>query len=188
MGKMTWVFFFTQYWITLTFKFPLRCQFHWHNPFHHHPFILSVGPMVISPLSLLTLIICLCLFLISLVNVYQFLKKILFTFRVRRRKRQRHSNHNELYHFLNIYFFICLFVSFLGKGEGKREREGEKHLCVVASYTPHTWGPGLQPRHVPWLGIKPMTLWFTGQHSVHWAIPARARLGTYYELNNSLLI
>ena len=22
------------------------------------------------------------------------------------------------------------------------------------------WGPGLQPRHVPWLGIEPATLWF----------------------------
>ena len=23
------------------------------------------------------------------------------------------------------------------------------------------WGPGLQPRHVPWLGIEPATLWFS---------------------------
>ena len=32
----------------------------------------------------------------------------------------------------------------------------------------------LQPIHIPWLGIKPATLWFTGQHSIHWATPARA--------------
>ena len=37
-------------------------------------------------------------------------------------------------------------------------------------------GPGPQRRHVPWLGIEPATLWFSGQHSVHWAIPARARM------------
>ena len=36
------------------------------------------------------------------------------------------------------------------------------------------WGPGPQPRHVPWLGIQPANLWFTGQHSIHWATQARA--------------
>ena len=41
-------------------------------------------------------------------------------------------------------------------------------LC--ASY----WGPGLQPRDVPWLGIEPATLWFTSLCSIHWATPARA--------------
>ena len=41
------------------------------------------------------------------------------------------------------------------------------------SLAPH-WEPGLQPRYVPWLGIQPATLWFTVQHSIHWATPARA--------------
>ena len=36
------------------------------------------------------------------------------------------------------------------------------------------WGPGPQPRHVPWLGIKLATFLFAGQRSVHWATPARA--------------
>ena len=36
------------------------------------------------------------------------------------------------------------------------------------------WGPGPQPRHVPWLGIEPATLWFSGRPSIHWATPARA--------------
>ena len=35
---------------------------------------------------------------------------------------------------------------------------------------PH-WGP----RHVPWLGMEPTTLWFTGQCSIYWAMPVRAR-------------
>ena len=50
-----------------------------------------------------------------------------------------------------FYLFI-----FRERGRG-REREGEKHQCVVASHTPPT---GLQFRHVPWLGIKPATLYF----------------------------
>ena len=49
--------------------------------------------------------------------------------------------------------FIYLFL------EGKDGREGEKYQCVVLSRGPH-WGSGLQPRHVPWLGIEPATLWF----------------------------
>ena len=36
------------------------------------------------------------------------------------------------------------------------------------------WGPGLQHRHVPWLGIEQVTLCFAGWHSAHWATPARA--------------
>ena len=72
---------------------------------------------------------------------------------------------------------ICLkyFIIFRQSGrEGEREggeREGEKESGCLLS-TP--WGPGPQPRHVPWLGIEPATLWFTGRHSIHWATPARA--------------
>ena len=47
-------------------------------------------------------------------------------------------------------------------------------MCDCLSHSPHR-GPGPQPRHVPWLGMEPATLWFTGQHSVHWATPARVR-------------
>ena len=45
-------------------------------------------------------------------------------------------------------------------------------MCGCFSCTPY-WGPGLKPRHVPWLGIKPATLWFAGQHSIHWVTSAR---------------
>ena len=48
-------------------------------------------------------------------------------------------------------------------------------MCGCLSCTP-SWGPGLQPRHVSWLRIKPATLWFVGQRPVHWTIPARANL------------
>ena len=57
-------------------------------------------------------------------------------------------------------FLKILFIYFLERGR-EREREGEKHQWGVAS----GWGPGLQPRHVPWLGIEPATPWFTGRHS-----------------------
>ena len=46
-------------------------------------------------------------------------------------------------------------------------------MCGCLSGHPY-WGPGLQPRHVFWLGIEPATLWFIGGHSVHWVTPARA--------------
>ena len=39
---------------------------------------------------------------------------------------------------------------------------------------PH-WGPAQQPRHVPWLGIKQVTLCFTSWCSIQWATPARAQ-------------
>ena len=69
-----------------------------------------------------------------------------------------------------LFIYLCL----------ERGREGdrgeEKYQRVVASHTPPSQGPGPgpQPRHVPLLGIELATLWFTGQHSIHWATPARA--------------
>ena len=59
----------------------------------------------------------------------------------------------------------------------ERRREGERGrettMCGCLSRSP-CWGPGPHPRHMAWLGIKPVTLWFAGQHSVHWATPTRA--------------
>ena len=71
-------------------------------------------------------------------------------------------------------FFKNLFIYlFLERGEG-RERGRETSMCGCLSHTFH-WGPGPQPRHVPWLGIEPVTLWFADWHSIHWATPARAK-------------
>ena len=44
-----------------------------------------------------------------------------------------------------------------------------------------TWPP--QTRHVPWLGIEPVTFWFTGWRSIHWATPARAPFGFLIKTN-----
>ena len=72
--------------------------------------------------------------------------------------------------FLRFYFYLLFFR----EGKGGRKRGRETSTCVCLSRAPY-WGPGPQPRHVPWLGIELMTLWFAGWCSIHWATPARAR-------------
>ena len=85
-----------------------------------------------------------------------------------------------IYGFFSEYLFIYLF---LDSGEG-REKEGEKHQCVVASRTPPLLGTWSTPQAcVPWLGTEPATLWFTAQHSIHWAAPARTELHSFLWLN-----
>ena len=72
----------------------------------------------------------------------------------------------------------CIYL-FLERGE-EREKGRERNISVWLPLVRHPhWGPGPQPRHVPWLGIKPATPWFTGRHSIHWAAPARAPVGTF---------
>ena len=69
------------------------------------------------------------------------------------------------------FFFKILFIFREMGREG--ERKGKKHQCVCLLHTPNQ-RPGLQPRHVPWLGIELETFWFTGQCSIYWATPASA--------------
>ena len=74
-----------------------------------------------------------------------------------------------IHSFIKLFFFFLRFLKFIFRGKGREgEREGEKHQCVVAFSTPPTgahWGPGPQARHVPWLGIEPVTLCFSGTQS-----------------------
>ena len=72
---------------------------------------------------------------------------------------------------LYIYLKI-LFICFLRERKGGRKK-GRETWIGCFSHTPNG-GPGPQPRHVPWLGIKPETFWFSGQHSTRWATPVRA--------------
>ena len=82
-----------------------------------------------------------------------------------------------------FYFFKFYFKDFiyllLERGQG-REKERERNTSVgemcglVPSHTPPIPGPGPQPRHAPWLGIKVATFRFAGLCSVHWPTPARA--------------
>ena len=73
----------------------------------------------------------------------------------------------------NSFFFLKIFIYlFLERREG-REKEMERNISVWLPLTHPHWGPGPQPRHVPWLGIELVILWFAGSHSIHWATPAR---------------
>ena len=56
--------------------------------------------------------------------------------------------------------------------KGGRNRGRETSVCGCLSHAPY-WGPDPKPRHAPWLGIEPVTVWFSGTCSIHWATPAR---------------
>ena len=73
------------------------------------------------------------------------------------------------------FLFKDFIYLFLERGKGGRNRGRETSMCGCFSHTLN-WGPGPQPRHVPWLGIEPATLWFAGRHSIHWAAPARTKI------------
>ena len=75
---------------------------------------------------------------------------------------------------LSLYFyFLKDFIYLSLEGKGGRQRERNIRVWWVLSCAPYQ-GPGPQSRHVPWLGIEPVTPCFAGWHSIHWAIPARA--------------
>ena len=76
-----------------------------------------------------------------------------------------------IYH--NYFAFFKDYIYFQRQGERERNRGRETSLCGCSSHIPH-WGPGPHPRHVPWLGIEPVTLCFAVQCSIHWATPAKA--------------
>ena len=75
-----------------------------------------------------------------------------------------------------LYLKIYLFI-FRERGrEGERERNisvWEKHWSVASRTCPNQ-GPNLQPRHVPWPGIKLATLSFAEGRSSNWATAVRA--------------
>ena len=56
--------------------------------------------------------------------------------------------------FLKKHFIYLV----LERGKGRRKRGRETSMCSCLSCTPYG-GHGPQPRHVPWLGIEPVTLW-----------------------------
>ena len=77
---------------------------------------------------------------------------------------------------LSILFLDCIYLFLEREEEGEK---GEKHQCeretlIGCLLLAHNWGPGPQLRHVSWLGNKRVTVRFTGRHSSHWAVPARA--------------
>ena len=57
------------------------------------------------------------------------------------------------------FFFLTFYIFIFREGKGRRKRGRKISLCGFLSRTPY-WGPGPQPRHVPWLEIELVTLWF----------------------------
>ena len=86
------------------------------------------------------------------------------------------------YHLIILYSFFKDFIYlFLERGKW-REKERERNINVWLPLARPYWGPDPQPRHVPWLGIELVTLWFTGRHSIHRGTPARANFALLYML------
>ena len=82
---------------------------------------------------------------------------------------------------MTTIFFKKYFIYFFRERGKEGEREGEKHQCVMHGcllQAPNR-GPGPQPGHVPWLGIKLVTFQFAGWCSIHWATPARVTIFFY---------
>ena len=52
-----------------------------------------------------------------------------------------------------VLVFLLFFLSFFREGKGERKRGRETSMCGCL-----LCAPGLQPRHVPWVGIEPVTL------------------------------
>ena len=61
---------------------------------------------------------------------------------------------------LLVWIFLKRFYLFIFReGKGGKKRGRETSMCGCLSRGPH-WGPEPQPRHVLWLGLEPVTLWF----------------------------
>ena len=86
---------------------------------------------------------------------------------------------------VNKHWFLLLFLLFLSspdilllileKEEGRERNTNvpEKHPLAASCMYPD-WGSYLQPRYVPWPGIKPTTFWCTGWCSNQLSHLARA--------------
>ena len=62
---------------------------------------------------------------------------------------------------------VCMYYLFIfrercreGQGEEEKHQWGEKHRAFAASPMGPDWEPNLKPRHVPSLGIEPVTFHF----------------------------
>ena len=92
-------------------------------------------------------------------------------------------------------FFFLIKILFIFK-ERKRGRKRAREISVwktsigCLSHAPY-WVPGLQPRHVPWLGIKLAILRFVGRcpaHRTHYPGPLPCAIGASLHLHKVQLM
>ena len=83
-----------------------------------------------------------------------------------------------------------MLFSLLSEREGGRKRNinvREKHP-LATSHVHLDQGSNPQPRHTPWLGIKPTTFfWLRDDAPANWAILARARTNKYLRNSSHML-
>ena len=73
---------------------------------------------------------------------------------------------------------LLMYLFIFRQGEGREKgRERNTNINVWLPLMRPLLGTWPQPRHVPWVGIKPATLWFAGWHSIYSATPVRAVQG-----------
>ena len=71
-------------------------------------------------------------------------------------------------------FFKILFILFFRKEKGERKTGRETSMCGCLSHALF-WGPGLQPRHVPYTGNRTFIDPLISRSALNqWATPARA--------------
>ena len=75
---------------------------------------------------------------------------------------------------MESHIIFLRFYLFIFRERGRREEERERNIDVWLSLSCPQPGTQHVARHVPQSGIEPATLWFTGWHSIHWAMLARA--------------
>ena len=86
----------------------------------------------------------------------------------------------------NILFFKDFIYLFLERGKG-REKERQRNINVWLPLSCPLLGTWPKTQECVQTWIEPLPLWFTGQHPIHWAIPAKVVLHyEFFPLNTFL--
>ena len=84
----------------------------------------------------------------------------------------------------NLYPFLYILFYFLKMFIDERERERERNIDQLTPINAPTRESNLQPRYVPWPGIKPPDFWCLGRLSNQLSHQARALYVFYMSVNS----